>query len=177
MKLAILILFTFLLSLESYAQSRAPRGGRGPIDYRSGPSGREARPVPARPVSSRPSPYDHDRRPDYRPDSRPDYRPDYRVEPRYTPRYDSRRVYRSVRRPVIIWNQSFGFNCSSFGDLTLNGRMIHNFRYSFECGQALSDIRVYGDFCDGEDLYDQTGMLEAQFSYDFQCREALGYFY
>ena len=42
---------------------------------------------------------------------------------------------------------------------------------------ALSDIRMYGDFCDGSDLYDQSGILEASFYYNYECRDALGYYY
>ena len=43
--------------------------------------------------------------------------------------------------------------------------------------QAIFDIENYGDFCDNADLYDQSGVLEAQFSWESECREALGWYY
>lgn len=55
--------------------------------------------------------------------------------------------------------------------------VVHNFRFSSDCSQALIDIRNYGDFCDNEDLYDQSGRLEAQFTFSYECRNALGWYY
>jgi hypothetical protein len=64
-----------------------------------------------------------------------------------------------------------------FGDLALNGRSVHNFRYSMDCNEAVSDIRVYGDFCDDNVMFDQTGYMEAEFASRYECREALGWYY
>lgn len=125
-----------------------------------------------------------DRRPDYRPgpviirDRHPDYRRGpVIVGPRYNPNRHSTRVIRTTRRSPVIWSTGFGYSCGAFGDLLLNGRLIHSFRFSSDCYTALEDIRIYGDFCDGEDLYDQSGILEAQFTWDYECREALGWYY
>lgn len=98
------------------------------------------------------------------------------VGPRYNPPGISRYI-RDVRRPRVIWSSGFGYSCNMWGELTLNGRLIHSFRYSGDCSQALSDIQYYGDFCDYEDLYDQSGLLQAQFNYSSECRSALGWYY
>ncbi len=163
MKLALFALFAVLFSAESFAQRRViirdNRPDRGTVIVR-------------------------DRRPDTRPgtvivrDRRPDYRPGpVIVGPRYNPNRSSTRIIRTTRRAPISWNTGFGFQCGSFGDLLLNGRLVHSFRFSSDCYTALEDIRLYGDFCDGEDLYDQSGYLEAQFTWDYECRQALGWYY
>ena len=164
MRFTLLALITLIVSADTFAQSRRVivRPGRTTTTVVT-------------------------RRPDYRPDYRPgpvivDRRPDYRpgpviVGPRYNPNRTSTRVIRTYRRDPVIWNSGFGYQCGAFGDLTLNGRLVHSFRFSSDCYTALEDIRVYGDFCDGEDLYDQTGILEAQFTWDYECRQALGYYY
>lgn len=86
-------------------------------------------------------------------------------------------MIRTTRRAPITWSYGFGYTCGTFGDLRLNGRLIHDFRFSSDCYEALSDIRIYGDFCDNEDLYDQSGYLEAQFTFNYECRDALGWYY
>jgi hypothetical protein len=97
------------------------------------------------------------------------------ITPRRT--YRPGRVYRSYRRTPIIWSIPFGYSCNAYGDLALNGRSLHNFRYSMDCYDAVSDIRIYGDFCDDDIMFDQTGYMEAQFSSRYECREALGWYY
>lgn len=185
MKSLILSLIVLTLSADSFAQAHGRGDGRvfdrpGRDDGRPGPGG------------DRPS--DHRRpgtgRDDYRGGyTGGQYTPDYRpgpnrpgpsrevVGPRYNPNRNSRRIIRSYRRSPIIWSTSFGYSCGYYGDLMLNGRLVHNFRFSSDCSQALSDIRNYGDFCDQEDLYDQSGMMEAQFNFSYECRDALGYYY
>lgn len=64
-----------------------------------------------------------------------------------------------------------------YGDLLLNGIRQHTFSYSMDCNQAISDIRIYGDYCDNDIMYDQSGYMEAQFYSNYECREALGYYY
>ena len=172
MRLALLALIAIVFSAESFAQ-RAPRGPRynppGRPDYRPGPGpiGRpDYRPVP----DYRPSPG-----PVYRPG--PDYRPGPggRVVIRNT--YRPGRVYRDYRRGPIVWTTPFGYSCSMYGDLLLNGIRQHTFSYSMDCNQAISDIRIYGDYCDNDIMYDQSGYMEAQFYSNYECREALGYYY
>ena len=168
MRLIALSLMTLLVASEAFAQ-RAPRGPR------YNPPGRNDRPAP---------------RPDYRPapTPRPDYRPGpvvvrpgpvvhSRVVVRPRTVYRTGRVYRDYRRSPVIWTQSFGYSCNAYGDLTLNGRRIHNFRYSMDCYDAVNDIRVYGDYCDDDVMYDQSGYMEAQFSSRYECRDALGWYY
>ncbi len=46
-----------------------------------------------------------------------------------------------------------------------------------DCNDAMIDIRIYGDFCDDDLMFDQTGYMEAQFASNFECREALGWYY
>jgi hypothetical protein len=99
------------------------------------------------------------------------------VVPRYLPNPYTPRYYRPAPRPVITWHTGFGYQCTPFGELVLNGRYVHQFRFTSDCHQALIDIRHYGDFCDGENLYDQSGILEAQFYFNYECREALGWYY
>lgn len=164
MRYALLAIFAVIFSAETFAQSRR---------------------VIVRPGRTTTTVVTRDRRPDYRPgpvivrDRRPDYRPGRPVivGPRYNPNRHSTRVIRTYRRDPVIWSSGFGYQCGSFGDLLLNGRLVHNFRFSSDCYTALEDIRIYGDFCDGEDLYDQSGMLEAQFTFNYECREALGWYY
>lgn len=167
MKFFILGLFALLMSAETFAQVRGPRynppgGGRHDRydDRRPGPG-----PGPGR--------YDrYDRYDDRRPGP-------VIVGPRYSPRRDSGRIIRTTRRSPVIWSSGFGYQCAGYmnDQLILNGRLVHVFRYSGDCFTALSDIRVYGDFCDQEDLYDQSGRLEAQFTFNYECRNALGYYY
>ena len=64
-----------------------------------------------------------------------------------------------------------------YGDLALNGRPLHNFRYSMDCNEAINDIRIYGDFCDDNVMFDQSGYMEAEFSSRYECRDALGWYY
>lgn len=171
MKVAIFAMLAVLFSAESFAQRVVIRGTPSP--------GR----VINRPGPTRPGPVIVDRRPDYRPgpvivNRRPDYRPGpVIVGPRYNPNRYSTRVIRTYRRDPYVWTNGFGFTCGAYGDLQLNGSFVHNFRFSQDCYTALEDIRLYTDFCDGEDLYDQTGMLQAQFTFDYECRQALGYYY
>lgn len=160
MRFTLLALITLVFAAEAFAQSRR-------VIVRPG---RTTTVVTRRP-DHRPGPVIVDRRPDYRP-GRPVI-----VGPRYNPNRRSTRVIRTYRRDPIIWSSGFGYQCGSFGDLLLNGRLVHSFRFSSDCYTALEDIRLYGDFCDGEDLYDQSGILEAQFTWDYECRQALGYYY
>lgn len=175
MRLIALSLITLLVASEAFAQ-RAPRGPR----YNP-PGGRNDR------NDHRPGPT-HRPAPDYRNDRRPDYRPGpvvvrpgpvihSRVVIRPRNVYRTGRVYRDYRRSPIIWSQPFGYSCSMYGDLTLNGRPVHNFRISSDCYDAVSDIRVYGDYCDDDVMYDQSGYMEAQFGSRYECREALGWYY
>ena len=178
MKFIVLSLFAVLLTSEAFAQRRTSSGGGvGPRYNPPGgrPSTYDTRPTPSRPSTSYNSGYNNYN--DYYNDYRPGYssRPVI-VGPRYNPP-GSRRVIRTVRREPVIWSSGFGYQCNMYGQLTVNGRYVHDFYYSSDCSQALSDIRYYGDFCDGEDLYDQTGYLEAQFTYSSECRQALGWFY
>lgn len=177
MRLALVAILALLSLSEAFAQ-RAPRGPR----YNPPGRGNDYRPAPG--PSHRP-----DRRDDrvvVRPngsvvvrdyDSRVVYRPNGRVvvTPRHT--YRPGRVYREYRRSPIIWSQPFGYSCSMYGDLMLNGRPIHNFRYSMDCHDAVSDIRLYGDYCDDDVMFDQSGYMEAQFASRYECREALGWYY
>lgn len=181
MKMIVLSLFAVLLTSEAFAQRRTT-GGVGP---RYNPPGSRVDPYP---TTSRPAPtrttttttyyddygYGYN---DYRPGYTTTYRPGpIVVGPRYNPP-GSRRVIRTVRRDPVIWSSGFGYQCNIYGELTLNGRYVHGFRYSSDCSQALSDIRNYGDFCDQDELYDQTGYLEARFTWASECRQALGWYY
>lgn len=164
MKLFILGLFSLVLSVEAFAQ----RGGRG------GSRGYER--------FDRYEQREQNRREHARRDRYDNHRSGPSIEviitgPRYYPNSRSGRVIRSTRRPVIIWNQGFGYACNMYGQLMLNGRTIHSFSYGSDCTTALIDIQNYGDFCDQADLYDQYGYLEAQFSHPMECRQALGWFY
>lgn len=161
MRLLVLSIITLMISVEVFAQ-RAPRGPR----YNP-PGGRQDR------NDRRVERYD-------RYDSRPGpvivVRPGRVViNPRRT--YRTGRIHRSYRRSPIIWSQPFGYSCNIYGDLALNGRPIHNFRYSMDCHEAISDIRVYGDFCDDNVMFDQSGYMEADFSSRYECRDALGWYY
>lgn len=151
MKLVILGLLSVILSTEAFAQIRrtpqAPRGPRYNPPTRVQPA---PRPIPGRVVV---------------------------VGPRYVPNRHSTRVIRTTRRAPVVWSRGFGYACTPYGELLLNRNVVHSFRYSSDCSQALSDIRNYGDFCDNEDLYDQSGYLQAQFTFNYECREALGYYY
>jgi hypothetical protein len=158
MKIMVLSFFALVLSFEASAQRRPSGPGRpGPVVTRPAPGPSRPGPVVVRPGPSRPGPVV--------------------VGPRYNPNPHSRRVIRTVRRPVIVWDRGFGYACGRFGELLLNGYVVHNFRFSSDCSQALIDIRNYGDFCDNEDLYDQSGRLEAQFTFNYECRNALGWYY
>lgn len=189
MKRLFLTFLVLTISANTFAQRQGPSRGDGRVFDRPGRD--DGRPGPG---GDRPN--DHRRpgtgRDDYRggyngrpTPSYPDYRPGpYRpgpsrvvVGPRYSPRRDSGRYIRVTIRPNIIWHTGFGYTCGYYGDLMLNGYNIHNFSYESDCYQALNDIRMYGDFCDNEDLFDQNGRLEAQFNYNYECRDALGYYY
>lgn len=164
MKLAILAILAVLFSAESFAQRVIIRGTPSPGRVINRPNGR---PVPG--------PVIINRRPDYRPGP---VRPGpVIVGPRYNPNRYSTRVIRTYRRDPYVWTSGFGYSCGAYGDLLLNGGLVHSFRFSQDCFTALEDIRLYTDFCDGEDLYDQSGMLQAQFTWDYECRQALGYYY
>lgn len=181
MKLFVLSLITLMCATEVFAQ-RGPRynpPGRGDRnDHRPGPG-------PGRYDNDRYDRHDHDRgRNDYRPGPvivRPGPGPVVinpgrgRVVIRQT--YRPGRVYRDYRRPPIIWSVPFGYSCGIYGDLRLNGRTVHTFRYSMDCQAAITDIRLYGDFCDDDVMYDQSGYMEAQFYSNYECRESLGYYY
>jgi hypothetical protein len=165
MKLFILGVFSLVLSVEAFAQR-----GHGPS--RGGRNDRFDR------YEQR----ENNRREHSRNDRYDDYRPgpsrgSIIVGPRYNPNRNSVRIIRSTRRPIIIWSSGFGYSCNMYGQLQVNGRFVHQFSYSSDCSLALSDIQSYGDFCDQEDLYDQTGFLEAQFSHPMECRQALGWYY
>ena len=176
MKLIVLSLFAVLLTSEAFAQRRtAPAGPR----YNPPGSRVDPRPPTTYPGRTTTTTYHNDY--GYDDYLYNDYRPGYRqypvvVGPNYNPP-GSRRVIRTVRREPVVWSTGFGYSCNMYGDLTLNGRYVHNFNYSSDCHQALSDIRYYGDFCDQNELYDQSGYLEARFSYSSECRQALGWYY
>jgi Ni/Co efflux regulator RcnB len=166
MKLLLLSLFAIVFSASSFAQHR----GGGRIETRNDrhDDRRDDR---------------RDNRRDDRRDDRRDYRSDNRggvrviiTGPRYNPNRYSSRVIRSTRRAPIYW-ENFGYTCDTAGGLRLNGRLVHDFSFGAQCFEALSDIQVYGDFCDYEDLYDQTGIQEAQFESSAECRNALGWYY
>lgn len=182
MKLLLLSLFAIILSNEAFAQ-RGPR-------YNP-PGGSSNRPTTTTThhgssstttyhTGNRTYDYNNNYDYDYGYNNPYDYNNNYGrpviVGPRYNPPH-SRRVIRTVRRPQIIWDSGFGYQCNSWGDLSLNGRQVHTFRFNSDCQQAISDIRYYGDFCDMEDLYDQSGYLEAQFTFSSECRSALGWYY
>lgn len=173
MKFIVLSLFAVLLTSEAFAQRRS--GGVGPRYNPPGDSrGTSSRPSTSRPGSSTYYDYDYN---DYRPGYPSTYRPGpVIVGPRYNPP-GSRRVIRTVRRDPVIWSSGFGYECNYYNQLTLNGRFIHDFTFSSDCYQAVSDIRNYGDFCDQDELYDQTGYLEARFTWSSECRQALGWYY
>lgn len=110
------------------------------------------------------------------PGYRPSYGPVRVVGPRYNPNPYSRRIIQTTRRYYTGSYQVLGYSCY-YNQLTVAGRTVHNFVFSSDCEQAVSDIRYYGDFCDGSDLYDQSGAFEASFSFNYECRNALGYYY
>lgn len=175
MKMILPALLIMMISAEAFAQ----RGGGGRAGRGGGGSVRPARPSAA-PRATRPQISPRVTRPQV--PSRPSYRPGpvrphVRVAPRYVVNRHSYRTLRITRRAPIIWSTGFGYACTYGGQLLLNSLPVHNFYSEYECSQAISDIRIYGDFCDREDLYDQSGILEAQFNSDYECREALGYFY
>lgn len=176
MKLAIAALVTMIISAETFAQ-RNPRNGRV-VTRRVEPTGRV---IPRNQVPRHRGPVVTNRGPvRHGPvivNRGPVRHGPVIVGPRYNPNPYSRRTIRTYRRPVIVWNTGFGYQCEGYGNLTLNGRLVHRFLYDNDCYQALNDIRNYGDFCDQEDLYDQSGILEAQFTWANECRDALGWYY
>ncbi|HXH32564.1 MAG TPA: hypothetical protein VNJ01_17330 [Bacteriovoracaceae bacterium] len=155
MKVTIFALFVLIFSFESFAQRRHDHGGR----------------------------YDRMDRDDrrgsvvIRPDRvviRPNRNTRIVIGPRYTPNRSYSRVIRDQRRTSYI--RDYGYTCD-FGSMYLNGRMIHNFYYNNDCHEALRDLRAYGDFCDGADMFDSVGRMEGQFSSNYECIDALGYYY
>lgn len=187
MKVLFISALALVVTSEAFAQNRAPRQpGNGRVIDRPGyDDGRPGRGGDAPRDHRAPQPRDRET---YRPTPQtrpaPQTRPGpgrvvvpQRNMPRYVPHATPRRIYRPAIRPTITWSYGFGYACSPYGELLLNGRYIHRFTFSSECMQALNDIRLYGDFCNRSDLYDQSGRLEAQFYYDYECREALGWYY
>lgn len=200
MKMTLLVLFTLTVASEAFAQRRSqpsPRNGgrsgstvvvrpptRQPVRHVQPAPVRHVRHAPVRHVQ--PAPVRHVRPrvvgPRYNPPSarRHVYIPSgpiVRVAPRYVYNGYSTRYVRTVPRQPIVWRQPFGYTCNAYEQLMINGSFIHDFDYLGECAQAIQDIHVYGDFCDGEDLYDQSGALEAQFNFSYECRNALGWYY
>lgn len=172
MKLVILSILSIIITSTASAQVRGPRynppgGGtsRSTTTYHPG-NGR---------THTQTTYYGNGRTTTYYP-SAPHATGPRVIGPRYNPPGSSRYI-RTTRRPQVIWSTGFGYTCNIYGELQLNGRHIHTFRFSSDCSTALSDIQYYGDFCDYEDLYDQTGYLEAQFNYSSECRSALGWYY
>ncbi len=156
MRLTLLALFAVLLSFEAFAQGR--RGGR--ID--------------------RNDRYDRDRYDRPRGDIRIGIgidagrgRGTIVVGPRY--HYGNRRIRLQNRRMYYYDNRVFGHTCD-YGTLRLNGRRIHDFYNRYDCVDALRDIRNYGDYCDGADMYDERGFREASFASSYDCRDALGWY-
>lgn len=188
MKLVLLSLFTLILSNVATAQVRGPRynppgGNNGSSNHSSSSSSRTTTTYRTDSRNGSGTYYGSGNSYDDNYYGNGSYYDSYPynngpviVGPRYNPP-SSRRVIRTVRRPQVIWSSGFGYTCNSWGDLSLNGRQVHTFRFSSDCQQAISDIRYYGDFCDMEDLYDQTGYLEAQFTFSSECRSALGWYY
>ncbi len=192
MKMLTLSLVTLLVSVEAFAQ-RGPRynpPGNGSSSsssrttvvvrdshHHSSPSRVYVEPRVVGPRYNPPGPISG---PVIYRDSYSTYRDPYsysRVAPRTIYRQYSTRYIRTIPRPAPIWTYGFGYSCGYYGDLTLNGRPIHNFAYSSDCQQAIQDIQIYGDFCDNADMIDQTGYLEAAFSSNWECRDALPYYY
>lgn len=119
--------------------------------------------------------YHREVRHDHR-DHRRDVHHHYR-QPRRIYNSHSHRAYRAARRPVIVWNQPFTYGCTARAVLMYGNHVLRNF-YSFpQCKQAIQDIRMFGDFCYGADMIDQSGVLEAQFDSEYECREALPFYY
>lgn len=171
MKIFLLTILTLTVAFEASAQRRT-----GPVGPRYNPGSHppgtrvvvtpRPRPVGPRynpPVVRRPHVYQTG--------------PVVRVAPRYVYNSYSRRYLRPVMRNRIVWTQPFGYSCNAYEQLLLNGHYVHDFDFQGDCYQAIQDIRMFGDFCDGEDLYDQTGVLEARFTFHYECRNALGYYY
>jgi hypothetical protein len=189
MKFSVLALFSLVFAFEAFAQARGPRynnpgrsnggggrvvttnnGGRnnGPVIINNGGrnSGRTVI------VDNR---YNQ-RRDRVIVSSRRYDRPVRFVGPRYNP-YGINRSYRTVIRNYS-WIPTNRLSCDSWNNtLNLNGYRIHDFMFNSECQQAIYDIQNYGDFCDDADLYDQNGQLTAQFSWESECRDALGWYY
>lgn len=177
MKFSVLALFTLLFAFESFAQARGRRynnPGRS-----NGGGGRVITTNPGRSNGGRTVIVDNrynQRRDRVIVSSRRYDRPVRFVGPRYNPPG----IYRSYR-PVFrdfYWTPSNRLSCDSWNNtLNLNGYRIHDFMFNSECQQAIYDIQNYGDFCDDADLYDQNGALIAQFSWESECRDALGWYY
>jgi hypothetical protein len=107
------------------------------------------------------------------------------------------RWWYSTPRPYYVWSTpfvNFGYSCQMLTDynqqdqygnyiqyarLLMNGVAQHDFIKLYECNKAISDIQMYGDYCDSVDdvMYDRTGIPEAQFSHYAECRAALPYYY
>jgi hypothetical protein len=160
MKFVILALVILGFSSETFAQRRVRRTTGGRTVVRTSPVIVHS---PSRVVVVNPS-----------------YGPYYNgvriVGPRYNPNPYSRRYMQSTRRYYTGTSMILGYSCY-YGQLLQNGLTIHNFSWSSDCTQAVSDISYYGDFCDGADLYDQTGRHEASFTWNEECRSALGWYY
>jgi hypothetical protein len=188
MKFSVLALFSLVFALEAFAQVRGPRynnpgrggGGRVVTTY----PGRNNGPVIinnggrydyGRPVIVDNGGYNQ-RRDRVIISSRRYDRPVQWVGPRYNPP-GFNRSYRSVIRDWT-WQPSNRLSCDSWTNtLNFNGYYVHDFMFNSECQQAIYDIQNYGDFCDNSDLYDQNGSLTAQFTWESECRNALGWYY
>lgn len=153
MRMAVFLLVILLASFESFAQNR-----------RGAPRGPNYNPPGRGPVITRPTPYP----------GRVVVRPTRPIGPRYW-NPGSHRTYRPVFRPVIP--RYTGLTCSYAGQLLNNGYLVHSFYYSQDCSLAIQDALRTGDFCDGADLYDISGIHEASFSSSYECRQMLGYYY
>lgn len=180
MKLSLLALLSMIFVAEAFAQRYNPRPGRG--------NGGTYRTNPSRPGRVIVTDNGYDNRYDNRNDGRGGRvilrdrvvvrSSGYRwVGPRYNPPGRMARSYRTEVRPWQ-WQPSNSLSCDNWSNtLNMNGYRIHDFMFNSDCQQAIYDIQNYGDFCDNADLFDQSGALEAQFSFEYECRNALGWYY
>lgn len=171
MKFIVLSLLTVLVASEAFAQARGPR-----YNNPGSPRGSVSPTYPSRPVYPQPSRPGTYSQPPIIIHRTPTVRV---VGPRYNPPGSSRYV-RDIRRTPILWGTSgysnFTYRCDAF-DMIVDSRLFYRFGSSYECNQALADIRNYSDFCDRETLYDMSGMRITDFYTEMECRNALGYYY